>query len=93
MYTNNQNLRKYAEFHFESQDSLNRKSFYFVFFMVHKKSPGSWNLHDFLCFFHLLLFPITFSKKKKKREFAGGPVVKTPCFHCQGPKFDPRLEN
>ena len=23
------------------------------------------------------------------REFAGGPVVRTPCFHCQGPGFDP----
>ena len=23
------------------------------------------------------------------REFPGGPVVKTPCFHCRGPGFDP----
>ena len=23
------------------------------------------------------------------REFPGGPVAKTPCFHCWGPGFDP----
>ena len=24
-------------------------------------------------------------------EFPGGPVVKTLCFHCQGPRFNPWL--
>ena len=22
-------------------------------------------------------------------DFPGGPVVKTPCFHCRGQRFDP----
>lgn len=26
-------------------------------------------------------------------EFPAGPVVRTICFHCQGPGFDPWLEN
>ena len=25
-------------------------------------------------------------------DFSGGPVVKTPCFHCQGQGFDPARE-
>ena len=28
-----------------------------------------------------------------KREFHGGPVVKTLHSHCRGPGFDPWLEN
>lgn len=28
-------------------------------------------------------------KYKHAREFPGGSVVKTQCFHCQGPWFDP----
>ena len=27
--------------------------------------------------------------KKEVRNFAGGPVVKTPCFHSRGPGFEP----
>ena len=27
--------------------------------------------------------------KKSGWEFPGGPVVRTPCFHCRGPGFDP----
>ena len=27
--------------------------------------------------------------KKEVRNFAGGPVVKTPCFHSRGPSFEP----
>ena len=23
------------------------------------------------------------------REYPGWPVIRTPCFHCQGPRFDP----
>lgn len=30
-----------------------------------------------------------FSIIKKYREFPGGPVVRTPCFHCLGPGFSP----
>ena len=26
---------------------------------------------------------------KQKREFPGGPVLRIPCFHCQGPEFNP----
>ena len=34
------------------------------------------------------------AKKKKKlskkiRDFPGGPVAKTPCSQCRGPRFDP----
>ena len=28
-----------------------------------------------------------------ERDFPGGPVVKTLCFHCQGPWFSPWSEN
>ena len=27
--------------------------------------------------------------KKEVKDFAGGPVVKMPCFHCRGPGFEP----
>ena len=27
------------------------------------------------------------------RDFSGGPVARTPCFHCQGPRFSPWLGN
>ena len=30
-------------------------------------------------------------KKKIFREFTGGPVVRIPCFHCQGYRFNPSL--
>ena len=26
---------------------------------------------------------------KSMRDFPGGPVVKTPCFQCRAPGFDP----
>lgn len=26
-------------------------------------------------------------------DFPGGPVVKTPCFHCRGCRFNPRPGN
>lgn len=29
------------------------------------------------------------SYNKKKREFLGHPVVRTPCSHCQGARFVP----
>ena len=29
----------------------------------------------------------------KQWDFPGSPVVKTPCFHCRGHRFDPWLEN
>ena len=30
-------------------------------------------------------------KKCLARELPGGPVVRTPCFHCWGPRFNPWL--
>ena len=27
--------------------------------------------------------------QKKKKDFPGSPVVKTPCFQCRGAGFDP----
>ena len=38
------------------------------------------------------MFEFIFTKcfvKKKQQDFAGGPVVRTPCFHCQGRGFSP----
>ena len=32
-------------------------------------------------------------RKQKSRESPGGPVVRTPHFHCRGPRFDPWLGN
>ena len=32
-------------------------------------------------------------KKPILMEFSGGPVVRTPHFHCQGPVFDPWSRN
>ena len=29
--------------------------------------------------------------KTVSRDFPGGPVVKTPCFHCRGHRFHPSL--
>ena len=31
--------------------------------------------------------------KKNLRNFPGGPVVNTPCFHCFGHRFNPRSGN
>ena len=31
--------------------------------------------------------------KRLVTDFPGGPVVKTPCFHCRGHGFDPWLGN
>ena len=27
--------------------------------------------------------------RRRQRDFPGGPVVKTPCSQCRGPRFDP----
>ena len=35
--------------------------------------------HEQVCFYNL----------KHSRDFPGGPVVKTPHFHCRGSRFDP----
>ena len=32
-------------------------------------------------------------KENMGRDFPGGPVVKTPCFHYRGHGFDPWLGN
>ena len=37
------------------------------------------------------LFPKK-NKKKERREFPAGPVVKTPSSHCQGPRINPCWE-
>ena len=31
---------------------------------------------------------LSFFKNTNNRDFPGGPVVRTPCFHCRGPRFD-----
>ena len=33
------------------------------------------------------------NKKKKFRDFPGGPAVRTPCFHYRGQRFNPWLGN
>ena len=33
------------------------------------------------------------SSEHKKKDFAGGPGVKTPCSQCRGPRFNPRSGN
>ena len=49
--------------------------------------------------FHQWLDPPFLQRRGKSafkvclREFPGGPVVRTPHFHCQGPGFDPWLGN
>ena len=43
---------------------------------------------DFFFFFCLI-----WGSKQKPGEFPGGPVVRTPQSHCQGPRFDPWLKN
>ena len=32
-------------------------------------------------------------KSSPTGEFPGGPEVRTPCFHCYGPRFNPWLRN
>ena len=34
-----------------------------------------------------------FSRDESSEGFVVGPVVGTPCFHCQKPGFDPRSGN
>ena len=36
---------------------------------------------------------VNLKNKMLSRDFPGGPVVKTPCFHCRGHWFDPWLGN
>ena len=36
-----------------------------------------------------LLSTLAVKKWINKREFPGGPVARTPHFHCRGPGFDP----
>ena len=45
-------------------------------------SVGEPRLHSTIHSAHLLL-------KSEGGEFPGGPVVRTPCFHCWGPGFKP----
>ena len=42
---------------------------------------------------HLTPVIMAIIKKSTNRDFPDGPVVKTPCFHCLGHRFNPRLGN
>ena len=42
--------------------------------------------------FYKVMNMAQFLKKWKYRDFPGGPVVKTPRFHCRGHRFNPWLE-
>ena len=47
-----------------------------------------WNiLSKFLKFLNKMLR--LKKKKKKPRDFPGGPAAKTPCSRCRVPRFDP----
>ena len=45
---------------------------------------------DPACFNFLTSYPCYLDKNRKLifRDFPGGPVVKTPHFHCEGHRFD-----
>ena len=47
--------------------------------------------HILTLIFFVYLFTVSF--KEEATDFPGGPVVKTPCFHCGGHGFDPWLGN
>ena len=51
---------------------------------VRDKGPPYASLHKMLC---TQLFVHSFSKYLW--EFPGRPVVRTPCSHCRGPRFNP----
>ena len=62
----------------------------------------SFSSHHLLWFSHfpkfspswsLILENLIFWEKDEPWEFAAGPVVRTPCFHCRGPGFNPWLGN
>ena len=53
--------------------------------LIFKFPSASKNNSIFMCFLML--------NEKDPREFPGHPVVRTLCFHCQGPGFDPWLGN
>ena len=38
---------------------------------------------------HLIQGLTNFVFKGSEWDFPGGPVVRTLCFHCRGPRFDP----
>ena len=40
------------------------------------------------CYFHKTFWLYNFLKSYFE-EFLGSPLVRTLCFHCQGPRFDP----
>ena len=54
----------------------------------------NYALKNFVKKVDFILSVLTSIKKKslskiKIREFPGGPVVRSPSFHCQGLRFDP----
>ena len=46
-----------------------------------------WNLRGYET------IPLIAQYQEYPWDLPGGPVVKTPCFHCLGHGFDPWLEN
>ena len=39
----------------------------------------------------LAILKMSFLSKKQVRDFPGGPMVRTPRFHCRGPRFHPLI--
>ena len=67
----------------------------------HCQPLGMWFLEDYVNFDYSVYSPGTMGHAlsacqncfaqtlRLLREFPGSPVVRTPCFHCRGPGFDP----
>ena len=51
---------------------------------------GRWEISVLFNFFFK---PIIALKNDLLRKFPGGPIVRTPCFHCQGHRFSPLWGN
>ena len=62
----------------------------FVAFCLHLYSIWWCADGKHLCCFRINVAP---SDNLSNRDFPGGPVGRTQCFHSWGPRFDPRLGN
>jgi len=63
---------------------------------VEKYMPKSGELIRLICISVLSIFSsicVPFKARGKKRDFPGGPVVRTLCFHFREHGFDPWLGN
>ena len=58
-----------------------------MFIIKHSFSQENYN--SFSCFPNFLTDYFWDSEKHKFQDFPGGPMVKTPRFHCKGCRFDP----